>query len=278
LDVRRSKYNFGLKNSKKMKQPELGKKLTEFRNEIGLTQEELSEKTKINIRTIQRIELGEVTPRAYTLKIILKNLGRDFAEINGENEYPDIEKPTILKAAWTAGLILAINNILFIALVFLRDVYGIRNAVHLIALALIISIILTFFLNRGIIYVGKLFNNPYLRVTGYIGIFLALICNLAYVSQFYISDFNVSIIAKGFLILSAMNGIFYGVGLLLLKQYYKDLALFAGIMLISGSVLLIVPVGFVELIGVIISIPALITQVLLFYRIQKQQSDTVVLS
>ena len=261
-----------------MKQPELGKKLTEFRNEIGLTQEELSEKTKINIRTIQRIELGEVTPRAYTLKIILEILGRDFAEINGENEYPDIEKPTILKAAWTAGLILAINNILFIALVFLRDVYGIRNAVHLIALALIISIILTFFLNRGIIYVGKLFNNPYLRVTGYIGIFLALICNLAYVSQFYISDFNVSIIAKGFLILSAMNGIFYGVGLLLLKQYYKDLALFAGIMLISGSVLLIVPVGFVELIGVIISIPALITQVLLFYRIQKQQSDTVVLS
>ena len=261
-----------------MKQPELGKKLTEFRNEIGLTQEELSEKTKINIRTIQRIELGEVTPRAYTLKIILENLGRDFAEINCENEYPDIEKPIILKAAWTAGLILAINNILFIALVFLRDVYGIRNAVHLIALALIISIILTFFLNRGIIYVGKLFNNPYLRVTGYIGIFLALICNLAYVSQFYISDFNVSIIAKGFLILSAMNGIFYGVGLLLLKQYYKDLALFAGIMLISGSVLLIVPVGFVELIGVIISIPALITQVLLFYRIQKQQSDSVALS
>ena len=55
-----------------MKQPELGKKISDLRKEKGLTQEELVDLCNINVRTIQRIESGEVTPRSYTLKTILK--------------------------------------------------------------------------------------------------------------------------------------------------------------------------------------------------------------
>ncbi|UJP64636.1 helix-turn-helix domain-containing protein [Mongoliitalea daihaiensis] len=58
-----------------MQQPQLGLKIQEWRKAKGMTQEELVEKCNINVRTIQRIEAGEVTPRSYTVKAILEALG-----------------------------------------------------------------------------------------------------------------------------------------------------------------------------------------------------------
>jgi transcriptional regulator with XRE-family HTH domain len=57
-----------------MKQPELGKKIAELRKAKGFTQEELVEKCNLSVRTLQRIESGEVTPRSYTLKTIFAAL------------------------------------------------------------------------------------------------------------------------------------------------------------------------------------------------------------
>lgn len=57
-----------------MKQPELGKKIAELRKAKSLTQEELVAKCKLNVRTLQRIESGMVTPRSYTLKTIFAAL------------------------------------------------------------------------------------------------------------------------------------------------------------------------------------------------------------
>jgi transcriptional regulator with XRE-family HTH domain len=68
-----------------MKQPKLGEKITALRKQKGLTQEELIEKCNVSVRTIQRIEAGEVTPRSYTLKAILKALDYDFSKIQSEN-------------------------------------------------------------------------------------------------------------------------------------------------------------------------------------------------
>lgn len=57
-----------------MNQPDLGKKIAELRRAKGLTQEELVETCNLNVRTLQRIESGEVTPRSYTVKIIFSAL------------------------------------------------------------------------------------------------------------------------------------------------------------------------------------------------------------
>ena len=57
-----------------------GKKLIEIRNAKGLTQEEVAEKCKISVRTIQRIESGNVKPRAFTIKLISGVLDFDFFE------------------------------------------------------------------------------------------------------------------------------------------------------------------------------------------------------
>lgn len=75
-----------------MKQPELGKKITDLRKQKGLTQEELVELCNINVRTIQRIEAGEVTPRSYTLKTIFAALGYPIQSGDTEDKtmfYPE---------------------------------------------------------------------------------------------------------------------------------------------------------------------------------------------
>ena len=54
-----------------------------------MTQEELADKTEVSARTIQRVESGEVDPRAYTLQMIAKALEVDF-NLFLENE-PDEE-------------------------------------------------------------------------------------------------------------------------------------------------------------------------------------------
>lgn len=58
-----------------MIQPHPGKKIADLRKAKGLTQEELVEKCNISVRTLQRIESGEGSPRSYTLRIIFDALG-----------------------------------------------------------------------------------------------------------------------------------------------------------------------------------------------------------
>ena len=69
---------------------ETGKLIRELRIKKGMTQEELSDKTEVSSRTIQRIENGEVDPRAYTLQMIAKALEVDYNLFVG-NE-PDEER------------------------------------------------------------------------------------------------------------------------------------------------------------------------------------------
>ncbi|MBT30264.1 MAG: hypothetical protein CMO01_11440 [Thalassobius sp.] len=49
-------------------------RLKELREHKGLSQEELSEKTGVSLRTIQRIESGESVPRGSTLRHITSSL------------------------------------------------------------------------------------------------------------------------------------------------------------------------------------------------------------
>ena len=69
-----------------MRQPDLGLKVTELRQQKGLTQEQLAEKCEVSPRTIQRIESGEVDPRAFTLQCLSTALDFDFMEDNISNE------------------------------------------------------------------------------------------------------------------------------------------------------------------------------------------------
>ena len=69
-----------------MNQPDLGHKVTELRQQKGLTQEQLAELCEVSARTIQRIESGEVDPRAYTLQCLSKTLEFDFGAESNAND------------------------------------------------------------------------------------------------------------------------------------------------------------------------------------------------
>lgn len=70
-----------------MKQPELGRKISQLRKAKGLTQLELAEKCNLSLRTIQRIESAEVMPRSYTIKLIFKNLDYEIYSSFGKLSY-----------------------------------------------------------------------------------------------------------------------------------------------------------------------------------------------
>ena len=86
-----------------MKQPELGKKISELRKSKGLTQEELVDKCNLNVRTIQRIEAGDVTPRRYTINAILEALDYDFDSMQLVESTKHNRQ--FLKLAWIFGII-----------------------------------------------------------------------------------------------------------------------------------------------------------------------------
>jgi uncharacterized Tic20 family protein/DNA-binding Xre family transcriptional regulator len=69
-----------------MNQPDLGLKITELRQQKGLTQEKLAEYCDVSARTIQRIESGEVEPRSFTRNSLSNILEFDFGKENTTNQ------------------------------------------------------------------------------------------------------------------------------------------------------------------------------------------------
>ena len=68
---------------------EIGKRIKESRLKKGLSQEDVAEQAKVNLRTIQRIENNETTPRRKTLDLIFEVLDIEVIEQkkSSKNEY-----------------------------------------------------------------------------------------------------------------------------------------------------------------------------------------------
>jgi len=64
-------------------------RLKELRMNQGMTQEELAEKANLTVRTVQRIENGEVQPRAYTLQMIAQALNVEYSLLADQVSDPE---------------------------------------------------------------------------------------------------------------------------------------------------------------------------------------------
>lgn len=256
-----------------MKQPELGRKLAEKRVKLGLTQEQLAEKTNINIRTIQRIESGDVMPRASTLGIIIEVLELNFKDINGDEDSPhEVKKPEVLKAAWIAFFVFTISWGIGVTLIFIELIFDIESVNHLLASNYFIGIILIIFIARGKIYIGKKFNNEFFVITGITDIILIFISNILQALLLYIPNLPLAFLAHFILMALGVNGLFYGAGILLLKQYQNDLTIAAGIAVCFVSLFFLIPVDLIHLIGCVVAIPSLILQTIMFYQFYTQEN------
>jgi transcriptional regulator with XRE-family HTH domain len=82
---------------------EIGKRIKEIRNKRGLSQEDLAELSKVNLRTIQRIESNETTPREKTLRLIYDALEVEIIE----NKKYEINKYLIWSSILTLLIIVS---------------------------------------------------------------------------------------------------------------------------------------------------------------------------
>jgi transcriptional regulator with XRE-family HTH domain len=100
---------FDLKEKQKQM---IANQVKESRLAKGYTQQELSDLSNISVRSIQRIENGEIIPRSYTLKTLGGILGISFDGMQAE---VPVSTP-VKKVNTTQRIILSVGVVLFIVL------------------------------------------------------------------------------------------------------------------------------------------------------------------
>ncbi|MFP2997592.1 helix-turn-helix domain-containing protein [Spongiivirga sp. MCCC 1A20706] len=100
-----------------MEQQSIARNLLYQRKLKGLTQEELSEKTQVTVRTIQRIEKGDVSPHLQTVKLLAVGLDIELnalMPLDNPNE-ETLQKKWLLLIHGTPflGLVIPFCNVLF---------------------------------------------------------------------------------------------------------------------------------------------------------------------
>lgn len=259
-----------------MNQPALGKKISELRKAKGLTQEELVDLCNISVRTIQRIETGEVTPRSYTIKTILTALGSDIDELQIDQSYSEVAVKW-LNVAWMAGIAYFVlgffegpmdmvrfseevvppeamsGNSLFPEL-------GYNQGIYLIVKVLVALTYIFFF--RGFVLVGETTQNSLLRISAIILIcFMVLVLGYDVVSLFYPSLSHI-IIISGISVALGMLSIVFGLALIQLRSSLGVACLVAGgLEILAGCLFL-----FINPFGLILQMPAEIVEVIILYK------------
>ena len=269
-----------------MKQPELGKKIVELRREKGLTQEELVDRCNISVRTLQRIETGEVTPRVYTIKTILAALDYDLNKIS-DNESSffgkvklffqdlllidlDQDRPADylvrqMNIAWISGLIFFIAGFAEAPAEYFRMEEDRMIFSYTFYVIMKITVLVSFFFfQRGFILVGLIYKNYLLKIASYILIF----CLVLFIGYDIISVFNEDVEREFILAGEAMTFggacIIFGFSLTRLGNVVGTIANFAGVFeIVAGCFYITV---FLFFIGDILLIPADLFGIAILYK------------
>lgn len=257
-----------------MKQPELGQKILELRKQKGFTQEELVEKCNINVRTIQRIEAGDVTPRSFTIKTILEALGVDTHVIfrNDSNEVQiqlSEKQQSILNVGWISGIFVAVlamvGTITEFYLVSYYDGFT-DGFIPRIAWNIPFLIALFFFL-RGYKEIGTVSKNTTLVSATYVYFIIEFVIFVIAISMsvFLFEDRIVETLS-GIVIamLFGISEIVLGVGIFKLKDQLGSFAQVLGISKIVVGVMLITVL--LAPIAAILAIPIIVLEIVFMYN------------
>ncbi|HET8859734.1 helix-turn-helix transcriptional regulator [Marivirga sp.] len=240
-----------------MKQPELGYKIQNWRKAKGLTQEELVEKCNLNVRTLQRIEAGEVLPRSYTIKSILEVLNVDFSELNLKEDQQN-QFSTLLENKSSYFKWGAIIGIIYLCLSFVEGFmevgfyYESGNDISGINYSLVkIGVMLTFAVFYYPIYLmGKALNDSLLKISSLFLIVLILVSNINDIAVFYTSYMSVEVVLVARSVMFGIAYLLIGTAFVMRQKSLGTLSLVIGIFAIVTGL------GFVS---VLMAIPALFT-------------------
>jgi len=90
----------------------IGNKIKEVRKKKGLSQEELAESSKVNLRTIQRIENNESEPRGKTLHLICNILDINAEDILDYGKQEDKSYLVVFHLSVIVFLVFPVGNII----------------------------------------------------------------------------------------------------------------------------------------------------------------------
>ncbi|WP_229664945.1 helix-turn-helix domain-containing protein [Polaribacter pacificus] len=259
-----------------MKQPELGKKILELRKQKGFTQEELVEKCNINVRTIQRIEAGDVSPRSFTIKAILEVLGFNYEEVLGDEYVPGkfdkllrINPNTVnkqLNTAWVFGIVYFMVGFVEFAFEFMQGYFENRSLyIIFYTVTKLITISSLFFFIRGFVIAGSLYKNHLLQMSSFLLLSVAVLSTIADITTlFAFEEFSGLITASIFMSMGVLM-VFFGVAILRLKNQLGDIAKYTGVLEIVTGIcfftILLSPIGAFTLIVVEI------LEIILIYKV-----------
>ncbi|MEE2800923.1 MAG: helix-turn-helix domain-containing protein [Bacteroidota bacterium] len=273
-----------------MKQPELGIYIAQLRKEKGLTQEELVERCNINVRTIQRIEAGEVSPRSYTIKNILEVLGKSFDEVySGTKEGQDSKEveSSAMKYSFNNSLLLfsGIGGvILFICyyLMTINDVFHSFTQDNILpessyTILGVVSIVTVVLFYTGIYYIAQIKNNSLLKFSSILAMIINVISSILLIT---VIDYDSNLISPrdilfGIFVIVA-SGITYlmlGAAYLSQRKNEEGLAKYLGFVgLIAGGFMITV---LLAPIAIVLMLIFDLGQIILLFRNLSQSKKSI---
>jgi transcriptional regulator with XRE-family HTH domain len=260
-----------------MQQPDLGRRLAALRKEKSLTQEELVERSHVSVRTIQRIEAGEVLPRLSTVKILLEALGERYESFTAqsadtmETRTDSLKSPNnpMLTAVIAGAIYLVaavIKTAMDIAWMITEEDWGYLMKFFYVGLTVVLVVSYILFA-RGFILLSRVFENRLLTVVGYL-----LIATVVGISILDVSTLNVSareletlwVPYSAASVLAGSVSLVFGIALIRLQDSMGELSRIAGVLeILMGCAFVTVVLFFI---GYLISVPAVIVEILLLYR------------
>lgn len=253
-----------------MKQPELGQQILRLRKQKGLTQEELVEQCNINVRTIQRIEAGEVTPRSYTIKTIMDVLGFDLEKINDQKETIDTSNAAShslhLKIAWICGIVYFLLGFLEFAADTSRyfDNEKLLGDIPYIILKVIVLTAFAYFM-WGFVITGNIFKQYLLKIGSYVLISIHLLFYSYDIISLFTQEIDIEYVITVYAVFFGIAGFIQGYALIKLTKSLGTIATVTGGLIIASAVLFIVI--FMSWLGAIFLIPATILQIILLFKV-----------
>ncbi len=285
MNTSSSDHQNATKNLKIMKQPELGLKISELRKLKGLTQEELVEQCNISVRTIQRIEAGEVTPRSYTIKTILSALDYDLSQIQTTDsrvtkefkklfllEVDDSKEAGFLNRqltiSWISGILYFILGFGEFTLDYYRyfqdEILGGKLVYCLTKLITLLSLIFFF---RGFVLSGKILKNYLLRIVAFILIFVGVVFYTYDILSLYVGEIDYQVVIGAYSVTFGILGILLGVSVIRLQNALGTLAKVTGIFeIVAYGCMATVILG---ILGYIILTPTIILEIIVLYKISE---------
>ena len=140
----------------------IGIKISQIRKQKALSQEQLAELSKVNVRTIQRIENNETTPRGATLKLLCDALEITPDEIVSFEKTQDNSFIIWLHLSVLLGYVLPLGNILLPLILWLtnknRIAYVDKQGKNILNFQILYSIVIFI-----IVFLGALFEISHLE-------------------------------------------------------------------------------------------------------------------